>query len=447
MVFYLKYRPKTIAELDDPEIATAMSKYLSRASLPHAFLFTGPKGIGKTSTARIVAKSINCTKGGTRGIACGVCETCISIGRGDNLDVLEIDAASNRGIDEIRSLREKIKLTPTSLAYKVYIIDEVHMLTTEAFNALLKTLEEPPSHAVFILATTEAHKIPATIISRCIEVEFGRATDEALVHSLSRIVKGEKLDVEPGVLEFIARAADGAFRDAAKMLEEVASGEKITLAALKSHLGTVDALIISEFFKQLKEKRAKELLALVGILVQEGKNVKQFFLEILKNLEQKLLSHFTAKSDWTKAELVTAIKLFSQAFVETKTTMIPSLPFELAIVEYCEGANILVQEPKKPAVVTQANDAPRSVSASVEPLASRWNEFLELLKPLNHSIAGVMRSCRPFSLDNNVLVIEALYKFHAERLGEPKSHDIIVQVIKEMLGLDIKVEVVLKKRN
>lgn len=446
MVFYLKYRPKTLDELDNQEVATLMAKYLARASIPHAFLFTGPKGIGKTSTARILAKSINCTNTKKKGLACGKCEACISIATGNNLDVLEIDAASNRGIDEIRDLREKIKLSPTNLAFKVYIIDEVHMLTTEAFNALLKTLEEPPLHAVFILATTEISKVPDTITSRCVWVEFHKATGDEIVHSLKRIVRGESLDIEEGVLEEIARAADGAFRDAAKYLEEVAQEKKITLAAVKKRMGRVESAEVAEFLECLKNKQAKEMLALVGKFDEEGKNVKQFFWEVLRQLEKLLVAYFSQKEDWRVVDLVEAIKLFSRSFVELKSAVIPTLPFELAIVEFCEG--VQNQMPKEAVAVNSVSEisTKAQVAASVAPLVARWSEFLENLKPLNHSIAGVLRSCRPLTLNNNTLVLEAAYKFHAERLGEVRARDIIAQVIKQMLGIEVKVETVLRKR-
>ena len=208
MVFYLKYRPQTIEELDSKEIREKLYSVLQGLGIPHAFLFTGPKGLGKTSTARIVAKSLNCEKK-TKGVEpCNKCEQCVSITNGTNMDILEIDGASNRGIDEIRDLREKVKLSPMSARKKVYIIDEVHMLTQEAFNALLKTLEEPPSHVVFILCTTEPHKVPATIMSRCLCIQFKKATEEELIRSFKRIIKREKLEAETEALSLIAGLSD-----------------------------------------------------------------------------------------------------------------------------------------------------------------------------------------------------------------------------------------------
>src|SRR3984957_8449045 len=221
MVFYRKYRPQKIDYLDSAAVRDTLHAVLQN-DVSHAFLFTGPKGLGKTSTARIVAKVVNCERRKKGEVEpCNECDQCVSITNGTNVDVLEIDAASNRGIDEIRELKEKIRLAPVAAKRKVYIIDEVHMLTTEAFNALLKTLEEPPSHAMFILCTTEAHKVPETIVSRCFQIMFKPATEEELVRSFKRIVEGEKLKIDDEVLKYIAGLADRGFRDGVKMLEEV----------------------------------------------------------------------------------------------------------------------------------------------------------------------------------------------------------------------------------
>src|SRR5258706_12597240 len=241
MVYYRKYRTQKISDLDSIKVRETLTAVLSSKEIPHAFLFTGPKGIGKTSTARIIAKVVNCLhqdrhSGKSANVGSfepdNLCDQCISITNGSNIDVLEIDGASNRGIDEIRDLRDKVKLAPAAAQKKVYIIDEVHMLTTEAFNALLKTIEEPPPHVMFIFCTTEPQKVPATIVSRCFHVTFSRATEKEIVHSLQRIVKGEKLDIDEKVLLEIAKLSDGGFRDATKVLEEIvmkAGGKRITL--------------------------------------------------------------------------------------------------------------------------------------------------------------------------------------------------------------------------
>ncbi|KKP59300.1 MAG: polymerase III subunit gamma and tau protein [Candidatus Gottesmanbacteria bacterium GW2011_GWA1_34_13] len=448
MVFYLKYRPRNLDELDNREVADLILKYLKKDSIPHAFLFTGPRGTGKTSTARIIAKSINCKSAPSKGVACNQCEICKSITNGTSLDILEIDAASNRGIDEIRDLREKIKLTPTHLTYKIYIIDEVHMLTTEAFNALLKTLEEPPVHAIFILATTEIHKVPETIISRCVRVNFHRASSDEIKHSLNRIIKGEKIKIDEQALEQLAQIADGSFRDAAKILEEMTLDDKqIDSALIIEKLGMTEKTLTEDFFKNLKSKNAKELLQIVQKLNSDGKNVRQFFFGVLANLKNLLIESYienTNDDSWSKTDILQALNIFAKAFEQLKNAVIPSLPFEMAIVEYCENihvtnqTNVNTNQPILPKISSN-----EGVSEEVLP---QWPQIMDALKPYNHSLVGVLRSCKPISLKDNILVIEAGYKFHAERISTPKTLDIIAKVIKDTIGKDVKIETVIKKR-
>ena len=214
-MFYTQYRPQRFSELVGlDKVAQAILSQLAKGAIPHALFFCGPRGTGKTTTARLVAKALNCAKPGKDNEPCGKCPSCKAVAAGRFLDLIEIDAASNRGIDDIRDLREKIKLLPTEAKYKVYIIDEVHMLTTEAFNALLKTLEEPPKHAVFILCTTDPQKVPATIKSRCQRFEFKRASVASVVQKLETIVADQQVAVAKEDLKLIAAASQGGFRDA-----------------------------------------------------------------------------------------------------------------------------------------------------------------------------------------------------------------------------------------
>src|SRR3990172_2163032 len=223
MTFYLKYRPQKIDDLDLNDVRETLTKIVKSENIPHAFLFSGPKGSGKTSAARILAKVVNCEKRQKShppagGEPCNKCAQCTSITNGNNIDVIELDAASHRGIDDIRTLREGVMLAPARAKKKVYIIDEAHMLTTEASNALLKTLEEPPAHVVFILATTNPEKLIGTVRSRTTYISFRKATLEEIEHSLKKVVIGEKMKVDKKVLEDVAKAANGSFRDAIKLL-------------------------------------------------------------------------------------------------------------------------------------------------------------------------------------------------------------------------------------
>lgn len=356
MVFYRKYRPQKISELDIESVRNRLSTVLSSGRSPHAFLFSGPKGTGKTSAARIAAKVINCESrinppdGGQelkiKNIEpCNKCEVCVSITEGRNMDVLEIDAASNRGIDEIRDLKEKIRLSPSFARFKVYIIDEVHMLTTEAFNALLKTLEEPPSHAIFILATTEPEKLIPTIVSRCLPINFTKATDSEIVHSLKRVVVSEKLKIkdEDIFLRNIAQASEGSFRDAAKILEQAVLEDALSSEKLAHILGFVSTPDVSRFLTFLKNHDSKKALEELSKMDENGVNYKLFTSSILHFLHSFLLAKYGIEGnidsrlgDMSVGDIETLLRLFTRAYSEFRSAVIPVLPLEMVVVEWGE---------------------------------------------------------------------------------------------------------------
>lgn len=497
MVYYLKYRPQTIDDLDSSAVRATLKSVLSGKDLPHAFLFTGPKGLGKTSSARIVAKIINCTavkSKRTDGFEpCSECESCRSITSGSNLDILEIDAASNRGIDEIRELKEKIRLAPVSSKKKVYIIDEVHMLTTEAFNALLKTLEEPPEHAVFILATTEAHKVPATILSRCFHVGFKKATGTELVRSFERIAKSEKLDVDKKTLEYIADLSDGSFRDGAKILEEVAvlAGSKKLSAELveEKYKSTSVGKSVSDFIASLRDKDTKKSLGIINDISDQGVDMKYFTQSVIDVLHGELLSSIledtVGKNGYEIGEIKIMLDLLSKAYAETRHAVIAQLPLELFVIEYTAQENIeqsksfQSQSVSGPASIGELrkregnlkkitamygsvkqnsvdNNAHADTKSGIsllhvsngeitpEWLESFWRSLIAEIKGYNHTIAGVLRGCRIEKFDKEGMTIETIYKFHKERLDDAKTLAEISRVAKLLTGREMKVEVQLK---
>lgn len=472
MVFYRKYRPQTIEELDTASIRQSLGAVLSSGKVPHALLFTGPRGLGKTSGARIVAKSINCEKGQS-GAVCGKCSACVSITEGRNLDVLEIDAASNRGIDEIRDLREKIKLAPSSSLYKVYIIDEVHMLTTEAFNAILKTLEEPPSHAVFVLCTTEAHKLPATIISRCLRFDFKRATNEDIIRSLERIVKGEKMKIEKEVLERIAQGSDGSFREAAKILEQAVFSQKpITKELIEHILGETQNLNPQDLLKFLAKKEAKEAVLEINRLIEAGENLPVYTEKILTLLHKILMVKVGVTNEevvdlaslWQKEEVVRLIELFSRASMELKSTVVPQLPLELAVVEWCEisagalrsgvGSDkfsnasvpaVASGDPKENLLRDTPHRAPRSEKEN--DIFRLWPQIIEATKEYNHTLAGVLRGCQPQNFDGKILTIETFYQFHKDKLNDPKTAGVLNKALSQVFGGNVGFKCVLGKKS
>lgn len=457
MSFYRKYRPQVISEVDNQSVRERLLSLLTKdkSQLPHAFLFVGSKGTGKTTAARIVAKIFNCEKLLRSRGPCGKCEQCRSIAENTNLDVLEIDAASNRGIDEMRTLRERISLAPSASAYKVYIIDEVHMLTTEAFNALLKTLEEPPVHAVFVLATTDPQKIPATIKSRCMVLHFTKANVEELLSALERVTKEEKIEVDKETLELVAEYADGSFRDAVKLLEQLSFHRgKITVGVARSLLAVSEEKTVVDFLTLLSRHNAPLALTLLEKLVANGSDLKAFVTDCLIYLENELIAVVSEKkvSDWTVDKLKDLIRRLSTAFVEMKTTAIAQLPLELAVVELCE-TTVPTEVPAEE-VKTRPPGATRGESATsgdgelltLEKLTQHWRDFIEELKPFNHSVAGVLRSSRPKAVEGGIVTLEAFYKFHQEKLSETKTRDALAAAVKKLFGEKVKVEIVLGKK-
>ena len=291
IVFARKYRPQIFAEVIGQEhVVEILEKAIKNDRIAHSYLFCGPRGIGKTSCARILAKSLNCEKGPTLK-PCGKCPACIDITKGTSFDVLEIDGASNRGIDEIRGLRENVKFAPTYGKYKIYIIDEVHMLTEPAFNALLKTLEEPPEHVKFIFATTEPNKVPETILSRCQRFDFKRIRLNTIIPFLETICKQEKLKIDEDALCSIAKAAKGGLRDALSILDQVSAlcEKKILASDVSSMLGLVDADLLFELVDALGDMDCVSALSFLENLIDKGKDIKQLTKDLTEHYRNLMI--------------------------------------------------------------------------------------------------------------------------------------------------------------
>ena len=287
LALYRKYRPVSFEDfVGQNEVASIIKNEILNNKISHAYLFSGPRGTGKTSTAKIIARMINCNKLSKDGVPCGKCDSCLN---SNNSDVVEIDAASNNGVDEIRELRDKVNLVPTYGKYKIYIIDEVHMLTTQAFNALLKTLEEPPAHAIFILATTEFYKIPATVVSRCQKFQFLKFTTDEIVDRLKYICKNEKIKVDDVILYEIARLADGGLRDAINMLDQLSCFKdgKIDISDVYKLNGVVSFDEIGNVLNYIKNNDVSNIVSFVENLNKNGVNLDRFvsdFVDYLKDL-------------------------------------------------------------------------------------------------------------------------------------------------------------------
>ena len=367
MSLYLKYRPqnfKTIVGQD--HIVTTLKNAIKHGLLTHAYLFSGPRGTGKTSLARIVAKSLNCSNLEEGTEPCNRCENCDAISKGRLVDLIEIDAASNRGIDEIRELREKILFAPTQGTAKIYIIDEVHMLTKEAFNALLKTLEEPPEHAYFILATTEVHKIPETIISRCQQFNFKRIYQEAIVKRLEEIAEQEGVQAEPDALELIAKMASGSLRDAIGLFEQMNMDGAIIYQEVINHLGITGHMLIEAFFQALVDKDSTKAIEIINQINKQGQNLNQFCRELIAYLREQMLLGINEKV--SIENLVKYIEIFSEAKQQINLASIPQLPLEIAVIKACGFSSEKgepIKKEKNSAKEETKEEKPTSAEASV----------------------------------------------------------------------------------
>ena len=317
---YRKFRPQTFDEVKGQNhIVTTLKNQIRNQRLGHAYLFCGTRGTGKTTVAKILAKAVNCEHP-IDGEPCGECETCKSITEGSSLNVIEIDAASNNGVDNIREIKEQVQYSPATGKYKVYIIDEVHMLSIGAFNALLKTLEEPPKYVIFILATTEVHKIPITILSRCQRYDFHRITSNVIKKQLIDLTNQEKVEAEDKALEYIARMADGSMRDALSLLDQCIAfnlGKKLTYDATLDVLGTVDIQVYSELLDFIMAQNVAKVMDLIEDVASQGREWSQFITDFLWFLRNLLLV-----GQGTDAEEALEVSTEQMKFLQEKAKLI-----------------------------------------------------------------------------------------------------------------------------
>lgn len=445
-----------------------------------AYLFAGPRGTGKTTVARILAKALNCERGPTPE-PCGECENCRHIVAGYSLDVTEIDAASNRGIDEIRELRDKVKFAPAEGRYKVYIIDEVHMLTAEAFNALLKTLEEPPAHVIFVLATTEPQRLPTTILSRCQRFEFHRFSVDEIAQHLTKVCAGAGLTVSPAALALIARKADGGMRDALSLLDQtVAYAEGgADVDDVLAVLGTTRDEALSSMARLIAARDARGAIETVAGLALAGQDLKQFTKDLLRYFRDLLLCKIASDprtvvdaSDATLAlltadaalfpegELLGAIETLAAADADARWSTQPQLLLEVALIRLTRPrAAVSVASPAEPSAPqparpargdaamvnrgagTQIQSAVRKgreaeTAITIEQVRAAWPEVLEAVKRKRRSTHALLSEGHPESVDGRVveIVFGEGFAFHKDKIMQSENSTIVTAALSAILG-------------
>ena len=507
---YLKYRPRTFDDIEGQEhIRTTLKNALALNRIAHAYLFTGPRGTGKTTTARVLAKAVNCLSE-KDAKPCNQCAVCQAINEERMLDLIEIDAASNTSVEDIRDLRDKVDFRPGEAKYKVYIIDEVHMLSTAAFNALLKTLEEPPPHVIFVLATTDPQKIPATVISRVQRFDFRRLTLPEIISRLSEIAAKENLRVEPAALELIARQATGAMRDAISLLDQLTAygSDEITLAQVQGLLGAASSQIVGELVVRLAEKNVAQGLALIANAVDNGADPRQLAREIVEYLRGLLLIKsgsgdaltLTVEAQAEMAQragqfsadqLVRAIRLFNQAAFELRASAHPTLPLEIALVEATleevaaprssapsaapprraapppanpkpetratppaksaaqpSAPSQTVHQPNEPVTEASQPYAPGvSGSLSVDRLRADWGNVLARVRPFNKTTEALLRDADPIKVEGDLITLGFHYQNHADRFEKQADGKALIEkALSEIFQQKCRVKCVLSPR-
>jgi len=484
---YRQYRPQTFAEVvGQNHVKITLAEEIKRHQVASAYLFCGPRAVGKTTVARLLAKSLNClNRPEDTAEPCNNCVNCLTIAAGQSLDIIEVDAASQTGVDNVReNIIASSRLAPSQGKYKVFIIDEVHMLSTSSFNALLKTLEEPPEQVIFILCTTEVHKIPATVVSRCERFDFKKIGLADIIKKLSYILKQEGWSADEAVLGAIAKNSQGHLRDAESLLgqlmavsQPMKNGElHLTMEDFYLLAPSSDLVIISQFIKTLSEQNAVEAITIINQLVADGRDVRVFLEDLIETLRQLLLSKINPQllveyqGQWgeddmfgllelrqklTINQLVQFLQLFIQAFNETREAFIIQLPVELAIVR-AMGTNELekaskIDKPVSPAGPSSHNASslkkpvkePEKKDKTTTPLLSeelldRWSLVVNEIKNYNFGLSVVLKDCLP-QIEGDQVCLVFGYKLHQDQIKQPSVKHLIEDIIAKVYGRPLTV--------
>ncbi|MBI4762078.1 MAG: DNA polymerase III subunit gamma/tau [Chloroflexota bacterium] len=474
---YRKYRPQSWdAVVGQDHVVTTLRNAIAADRVAHAYLFAGSRGTGKTTLARLLAKAVNCTNPDPAKRPDNECEHCKAVNENRFLDLIEIDAASNTSVDDVRDLRDKINFAPTQGRYKIYIIDEVHMLSTAAFNALLKTLEEPPPHAIFVLATTEIHKIPATVLSRCQRHEFRRVPVGEIVANLKHIVQAENIQADDDALIQIARQSAGGMRDAISLLDQLAStGEKITLALAQTVLGTATSQTVLEVVSSINDHDPAHGLETIHKALDAGADPRSLARQIVEYLRGLMLiqmgngDQVEATSDvkkqmqahaksFTTSDVLRMMKIFNNAAVDLRGGWQPSLSLELALAEALDvpsespqPAAPIQPKPKPvsaPRTETQPkaeSEAPRPVEKSVlsaGDVIKAWKPMSATLPKSQANLSALMNSVRMIDVQGDTLILGLASDVLVSKLDKPDQIEAIQKLIKEHFGVDVSIRCV-----
>lgn len=487
MNLYTKYRSRDFSQVvGQKHVVSVLSSALILDRVSHAYLFSGPRGTGKTTLARLLAKSLNCeNRKKDQYEPCNKCDSCKEINGGMSLDIIEIDAASNRGIDEIRALRDKVRFAPSKGKYKVFIIDEVHMLTREAFNALLKTLEEPPKHAIFILATTELHKVPETIVSRTQQFDFRLHKYTDIFERLKFISKHEKISIDDESLRIITNAARGGLRDAISLLDQVSSvSKKIQEKTTRDILGLVSQDSIFLFLENLGEKKTIELIKMCENLYQDGNDFYEFTGEVIEHLRRILFyksGYVRVMDDYTDQEkdkiyriakkyslkdLIKYIEFLVKVQSDIKNSNISYLPLEIAIYNLTYSVDETTkssesnkekekkEEVKKSDVQEKKYDVQEDkvvlkketivkkklqddtkekfeeINIDIEKIKKDWQDIVKKIAN-NHSLKIMLKNSVPLKIEDNKLVIGVEFKLYKDKLENQKVYQNVCECIEK----------------
>jgi DNA polymerase-3 subunit gamma/tau len=495
-VLYRKWRPRVWNEVigQEPIITTLKNAVLSQ-HVAHAYLFTGPRGTGKTTTARLFAKAINCQAEDINIRPCNQCQVCVAVNENRMLDLIEIDAASNTSVDDVRELRDKVNFSPSLGKFKVYIIDEVHMLSTAAFNALLKTLEEPPAHIIFILATTEIQKIPATVLSRCQRFDFRRISILEIVPRLKELAEQEKIKVDEAALDLIARQATGSMRDAISLLDQLAStGETVTLDLARKVLGASTDQSIADLVDTIIGAQIGKGMDIIHAALDAGGDPRQYARQIVDHLRDLLMCklgnpHLVSgsseyiellnrqSSSFESARLMDLIARFNTAALDSRNNWQPGLSLELALAGSLLGQEPPAQSgsPASKANTPERNAKPETPTPSVNPEAAsqpapdkqqitqpggsdssaatissgneislakiiqNWSTIRAAVKKRKGQTEGLLNSCQPLGIKDNALVLGFATDILQKKMENPENISVAEQALEEILGRKLSV--------